>query len=285
MTSTEKVHYVAFQGAPGAFSDLACRAVFPDIQTLPCSSFDDAFLAVQDGRADYAMIPIDNTLAGRVADVHRLIPESGLFIIGEHFEPISHCLLGIPGATIEGLTRVHSHVHAIPQCRKLIRALGLQPFVYADTAGAAAKVAADGDATQAAIASSLAAEIYGLEILKKDVQDAEFNTTRFIVLSREKRETDPSDYDRMVTSFVFGVRNIPAALYKALGGFATNGVNMIKLESYIGPDFNAARFYCEIMGHPQQTGLTLAMEELSFFAEDVRILGTYPAHSFRQTVR
>ncbi len=284
MTTANKIHYVAFQGAPGAFSDLACRAVFPDMQSMPCSSFDDAFLAVQDGSADYAMIPIDNTLAGRVADVHRLIPESGLFIIGEHFEPINHCLLGVPGARKEELKRVHSHVHALPQCRKLIRSLGLQPFVYADTAGAAAKVAADGDKTQAAIASRLAAEIYGLEILQDGIQDADSNTTRFIVLSREPRAMDVSDYDRLITSFVFEVRNIPAALYKALGGFATNGVNMTKLESYIGPDFNAARFYSEVIGHPEQAGLALALEELTFFAKDVRIAGTYPAHPFRSRI-
>ena len=281
-TKNNSDQYIAFQGAPGAFSDLACRSVFPDIKTMPCSSFEDAFIAVQDGRAKYAMIPIDNTIAGRVADVHHLMPDSNLHIIGEHFEPIHHCLLGIPGAKIEDLEFVHSHVHALPQCRKIIRKLGLKPFVYADTAGSAAKVAADGKLNQAAIASSLAADIYGLSILQEDIQDDHTNTTRFVVLSLKAEEQALPCDQATITSFVFDVRNIPAALYKAMGGFATNNVNLTKLESYIGQDFQAAQFYCEIVGHPKQKNVQLALEELSFFAKDLKILGSYPAHPFRK---
>lgn len=275
--------YISFQGSPGAFSDLACRSVYPEIETLPCSSFEDAFLAVQNDDAQLAMIPIDNTLAGRVADVHHLLPNSGLKIIGEHFQPIHHCLLAIDTAEIEDLELVHSHVHAIPQCRKLIRELKLKPFVYADTAGAAAKVAADGKTNQAAIASSLAADIYDLKILKENIQDDQTNTTRFIILSKDAQMPayDPEN-KQLVTSFVFDVRNIPAALYKALGGFATNGVNMTKLESYIGNDFKAALFYAEIIGHPDDVSVKLALEELNFFAKNVEMLGTYPAHEFRK---
>lgn len=275
-------NYISFQGSPGAFSDLACRSVFPEMETLPCSSFEDAFLAVQNKQARLAMIPIDNTLAGRVADVHHLLPRSGLKIIGEHFQPIHHCLLSIEEAKTEDLSRVHSHVHALPQCRKLIKELKLKPFVYADTAGAAAKVAADGRADQAAIASHLAAEIYGLKILRENIEDDETNTTRFIILSREEDVPHfAGDETALVTSFVFDVRNIPAALYKALGGFATNGVNMTKLESYIGNDFQAALFYAEIIGNPKDRLVRLAFEELNFFAKNVEMLGTYPAHHFR----
>jgi prephenate dehydratase len=280
--SFARAKYISFQGSPGAFSDLACRTVFPEIETLPCSSFEDAFLAVQNDEAQLAMIPIDNTLAGRVADVHHLLPNSGLKIIGEHFQPIHHCLLAIETAEIEDLEFVHSHVHALPQCRKLIRELKLKPFVYADTAGAAAKVAADGKTNQAAIASSLAAEIYGLKTLRENIQDDETNTTRFIILSKEESLPTREAVDAsLVTSFVFDVRNIPAALYKALGGFATNGVNMTKLESYIGSDFQAALFYAEIIGHPEDPLVKLAFEELNFFAKNVEMLGTYPAHPFR----
>lgn len=273
--------FIAFQGAAGAFSDLACRTMFPEKQTLPCPSFEDAFIAVQDGRAALAMIPIDNTIAGRVADVHHLIPDSGLHIIAEHFQPIEHCLLGTADSSLEQLKFVHSHVHALPQCRSLIRTLGLHPSVYADTAGAAAKVATEARPDQAAIASRLAADIYGLKILKDNIQDHEANTTRFVILSQQPLA--PADYEGrpVITSFIFDVRNIPAALYKALGGFATNGVNMTKLESYIGADFQAARFYSEIVGDPQDPLVKLAFEELSFYAKTVIRLGTYPAHAFR----
>ena len=275
---------VAFQGAPGAYSDLACRAVFPAAETMPCSAFEDAFTAVTKGTADLAMIPIENTLAGRVADVHHLMPESGLYIIGEHFQPIRHCLLGIKGSKINQLRRVHSHVMALPQCRNSIRELKLHPVIHEDTAGAAAKVAHDGDPTQAAIASELAAEIYGLSILKRDMQDRDDNVTRFVILSKN-HILPKQDETPVMSSFVFGVRNIPAALYKALGGFATNGVNMTKIESYLGDGFSAAEFYCEVEGHPEDRSMQLAFEELEFFATDIKVLGTYPLHPFRRTAK
>lgn len=273
---------IAFQGAPGAFSDLACRTACPDMETLPCKSFDDAFLAVQEGRAARAMIPIDNTIAGRVADVHHLMPDSGLYIIKEHFQPVSHNLLGVKGAKIEDLKAVHSHIHAIPQCRKLIRELGLDTHVDADTAGSAKRVAELGDKSHAAIASKLAAEIYGLEILKEDIQDAKQNTTRFLILSPEPDIPDTKTVS--ITSLVFEVRNIPAALYKALGGFGTNGLSLAKLESYVDENFQAARFYCDVQGHSESEAFQLALEELGFYAEDVKFLGTYPAHSFRKNI-
>lgn len=274
---------IAFQGFAGAYSDMACREKFPDGQTIPCRTFDDAFDVVKSGEADFAMIPIDNTLAGRVADVHHLLPESGLHIIGEHFVPIRHCLLGVKGASVDTLTHVHSHVHALPQCRKFIRAHGVNGVVHADTAGAAAEIAAKGDITQGAIASRLAAEIYDLEILQADIQDDDRNTTRFVVLS-PKEQWPTKGHDDVITSFVFGVRHIPAALYKALGGFATNGVNMMKLESYVDAEFNAAKFYCEVEGHPQDRALGLALEELDFFAKGVRIIGCFPKSDLRKSL-
>lgn len=260
---------------------MACRAVFPEKTSLPCETFDDAFSAIQDGRADFGMIPVDNTLAGRVADVHHLLPHSGLHIIGEHFEPIRHNLLGIRGAKIEELQHVHSHIHALPQCREIIKKLNLKPHVHADTAGAAEEIARKNDPSHAAIASSLAAETYGLDILRKDVQDASHNTTRFLILSREASVPAYNEKNAYITSFIFQVRNIPAALYKALGGFATNGINMVKLESYVDKNFQAAQFYADVTGHPEARPLQLAMEELGFFAQSVTPLGTYPAHPFR----
>jgi prephenate dehydratase len=273
---------IAFQGAPGAYSDLACRVAYPRMTTLPCASFEDAFAAVEDGQARLAMIPIDNSVAGRVADIHHLLPFTRLHIIAEHFQPVNHHLLARPGATLEGLRRVHSHVHALSQCRRLIRKLGLQPVVHADTAGAAAEVAGRSDPTEAAIASALAAETYGLVSLMANIEDADHNTTRFIVLSRDPSIPDPSAPD-CVTSFIFRVRNVPAALYKAMGGFATNGVNMTKLESYmVDGAFVAAQFYAEIDGHPDQVGPQHAFDELRFFSHEMRILGVYPAHPFRR---
>ncbi len=274
---------IAFQGFSGAYSDLSCRAMFPDAQTLPCETFDKAFAAVQNGDADLAMIPVDNTLAGRVADVHRLLPQSGLHIIGEHFQPIQHALMGVKGSALDKITTVHSHIHALPQCQKVIKEMGLTQKVHADTAGAAQEIAKMNDPTQAAIASSLAAEIYGLDILKDDVQDADHNTTRFLVLSRDADVPAFDQNKRYITSFVFEVRNMPAALYKAMGGFATNNVNMIKLESYIGENFEAAEFYADVIGHPEDRPLQLAMEELGFFAKHVELLGTYEAHNFRDS--
>jgi prephenate dehydratase len=272
---------IAFQGLPGAYSDLACRAAFPKMTTLPCESFEDAFAAVRNGAARLAMIPIENSLAGRVADIHHLMPESGLHIIGEHFQRVNHQLLAPKGATLAGLKTVSSHVQALSQCRNVIRELGLTPITRPDTAGSAVEVARAGDLTAAAIASSLAAEIHGLDILKTDIEDAEHNTTRMIVLSREPIDPDPKQ-GTVITSFVFRVRSVPAALYKALGGFATNGVNITKLESYmIDGHFTVAQFYADILGHPDQRPVRLALEELSFFSREVRILGVYPASSFR----
>jgi prephenate dehydratase len=273
-------HTIAFQGAFGAYSDLACRRVFPDMATLPCAQFEDAFAAVRECRARLAMIPIENSVAGRVADIHHLMPDSGLHIIGEHFERVNHHLLAVPGATIETLRTVRSHVHALSQCRNLVRALGLTPGVAADTAGAAAEVAALCDPTVAAIASELAGQIYGLVSVQENIEDAEHNTTRFLIMSREAER--PARGTPTVTTFLFNVRNVPAALYKALGGFATNGVNMTKLESYmVGGAFAATQFYADVEAHPEDRPLALALEELAFFSTEVKILGVYPAHPSR----
>jgi prephenate dehydratase len=281
MTATpDPVRTIAFQGAFGAYSDLACRRVFPELATLPCNQFEDAFGAVQEARAALAMIPIENSVAGRVADIHHLMPGSTLHIIGEHFERVNHQLLALPGATLETVRSVRSHVHALSQCRKLIRSLGLEPVVAADTAGAAAEVAARGDPSIAAIASELAGQIYGLVSLKENIEDAEHNTTRFLIMSREPRR--PPRGTPSVTTFLFRVRNVPAALYKALGGFATNGVNMTKLESYmLGGAFAATQFYADVEAHPEDRPLALALEELGFFSREVKILGVYPAHPLR----
>jgi len=272
---------IAFQGLPGAFSDLACRTVFPAMETLPCAAFEDVFAAVHDGKARLAMIPIENSIAGRVADIHHLLPDSGLHIIGEHYQRVNHQLLVCKGVRLEELKTVHSHVHALSQCRNMIRQLGLKAVVHADTAGAAMELAESGDRTMAAIASTLAAETYGLDILRDNIEDEEHNTTRFIIMAQEPIDPDPKK-GPVVTSFVFRVRNVPAALYKALGGFATNGVNMTKLESYmIRGQFVATQFYADIEGHPAQTPVRLALEELGFFSREVKILGVYPASPHR----
>ncbi len=274
---------IAFQGVAGAYSDMACRAVHPEMATLPCASFEDTFAAVNEGRAGLAMIPIENSSAGRVADIHHLLPESGLHIIAEHFQKVDHQLLAPKGATLDSIQEVHSHVQALSQCRKFVRGAGFKPVVHADTAGAAAEVAERGDPTRAAIASRLAGEIYGLRSLGSDIQDIEHNTTRFLVMSKEPVDPDPAE-GPVVTTFVFRVRSVPAALYKGLGGFATCGVNITKLESYIlDASFAVAQFYADIEGHPDQRMVRLALEELSFFSREVKILGVYPANPFRQT--
>jgi prephenate dehydratase len=274
---------IAFQGYLGAYSNLACRSAFPGMTPLPCPSFEDAFAAVREGKARLAMIPVDNSIAGRVADIHHLMPESGLHIIGEHFQRVEHCLLALKGARLEDLKEVHSHVHALGQCRKAIKALGLKAVVHADTAGAAQDVAAWGDPAKAAISSSLAAEIYGLKVLKRNIEDFEHNTTRFLVLSRKAERPKPGD-GPCITSFVFRVRSVPAALYKALGGFATNKVNITKLESYIiDPFFTVAQFYVDVDGHIDDQPMRFAFEELAFFTTDLKVLGVYPAHPFRRT--
>jgi prephenate dehydratase len=255
------------------------------MKTLPCPAFEDVFAAVHDGEARLAMIPVENSVAGRVADIHHLLPGSGLHIIGEHFQRVNHQLLALKGTRIEDLKTVHSHVHALSQCRKFIREQGLKAVVHADTAGAAKELSEERNPTIGAIASTLAAEIYDLEILRDNIEDEEHNTTRFLIMATDP--IDPRQDDGLiVTSFVFRVRNVPAALYKALGGFATNGVNMTKLESYmIKGQFVATQFYADIEGHPDQTPVRLALEELGFFSHEVTILGVYPASPARVQVR
>ena len=280
--SNDPASAIAFQGAPGAYSEAACAARYPAMTSLPCKTFGDTFAAVSEGRAALAMIPIENSAAGRVADIHQLLPKSDLHIVAEHFERVRHNLLACPGADPAGLATAHSHVHALSQCRKLITRLGLLPVVHADTAGAAAEVAAAGDPTRAAIASRLAAETYGLSIVEADIEDEPHNTTRFVVLSREPLDPEP-DEGPTITSFMFECRNVPAALYKCLGGFATNGVNMTKLESYmVGGLFSATVFFAEVEGHPADLGLARALSELDYFSREVRIMGVYPAHPFRR---
>jgi prephenate dehydratase len=267
---------IAYQGEPGANSHVVCEQHYPDAEAVPCASFEDVFALVEAGEADLAMIPIDNSVAGRVADIHHLLPTSSLHIVEEHFLRIQFALMGLPGTSVEDVRTVHSHVHALGQCRRVVRRLGVRPVVSGDTAGAAREVADAADPTQAAIAPRRAAAIYGLEVLIDDVEDEEHNTTRFVVLSRELVQA-PAGNGPVVTSFVFNVRNIPAALYKALGGFATNGVNMTKLESYmVGGHFFATQFLAEVEGHPEEAPLRRALEELAFFTTDVKVLGVYP---------
>ena len=273
---------IAFQGELGANSHLACREVHPEMSPLPCQTFEDALGAVKDGKARLAMVPIENSLHGRITDIHHLLPESGLYIVGEHFLRVHHQLLAVKGATLESLKSVMSQIPALGQCRNIIRSLGLKMIVAADTAGSARHVAEDGDKTVAALASALAAEIYGLDILKANVEDAAHNTTRFLLMSAEADDAEMAS-GPVVTTFVFRVRNVPAALYKAMGGFATNGVNMTKLESYqVEGQFSATQFYADVEGHPDERNLKLAIEELSFFTSYMRVLGTYPASAFRK---
>lgn len=282
---------IAFQGEFGANSDMACRDMFPDMEPLPCPTFEDAFNAVENGEADLGMIPIENTLAGRVADIHHLLPESRLHIIGEYFMPIRFQLMVMPDVRQDEIRTVHSHIHALGQCRKIIRSNGWKPIIAGDTAGAAKLVAEKGDRSMAALAPRLAADLYGLDILAENVEDSENNVTRFVVLSRDEKWAERrspgqspamSQVEIIVTTFVFNVRNIPAALYKAMGGFATNGINMTKLESYqLGGKFVATQFYADIEGHPDDGPVRHALDELRFFSEKVRILGVYKGHAMR----
>jgi prephenate dehydratase len=272
---------IAFQGEPGANSHLACQEACPGYEPLPCDTFEDAFAAVAGGEAALGMIPIENSLAGRVGDVHHLLPEAGLHIVGEHFMAIRHQLLGLPGTKLSDIKSVRSHPMALGQCRRTLRALGVRPVATADTAGAAREIAEHGNAAEGAIASRLAAEIHGLDILKADCEDAAYNTTRFVILSAKPDDAMLED-GPCVTSLVFRVRNVPAALYKALGGFATNSVNVTKLESYsIEGSFEATQFYAELSGHPDELAVRRALEELAFFSASVNILGVYLAHPFR----
>jgi prephenate dehydratase len=281
----EKTNLIAFQGEPGANSDTACRDMYPSMEPLPCPTFEDAFVAVESGKADLAMIPIENTIAGRVADIHHLLPVSRLHIVAEYFLPIHFQLMVMPGAKFEDIKAVYSHIHALGQCRKVIRKHRWKPVVAGDTAGAARLVSEEGNPANAALAPRLAADLYHLDIVAENVEDTDNNVTRFVVLSKEKQWAARTDAgQKMMTTFVFRVRNVPAALYKAMGGFATNGVNMTKLESYqLGGKFFSTQFYADIEGHPDDPNVTLALEELGFFSREVRILGVYAAHPFRAT--
>ncbi|MFI9835215.1 prephenate dehydratase [Streptomyces sp. NPDC051913] len=271
----------AYQGEPGSNSATAARALFPDGRELPCTSFEQALDAVTLGAADVAVIPVDNSAAGRVADVHHLLPESGLFIVAEYFLAIRFDLMGVPGATVDQVECVRSHVHALGQCRKILREGGWRTLVSDDTAGAAREVAELGDPRHAALAPPAAAELYGLDVLRAEVEDDPDNTTRFVVLSRDAAFA-PHTGEPTMTSLFFCVRNIPSALYKALGGFASSGVNLTKIESYqMGAGLNPSRFYVEIEGHPDDERVALALHELRFFSSEVRVLGVYPAHSHR----
>jgi prephenate dehydratase len=278
---------IAFQGELGANSHIACKEAYRSYEPLPCPTFEDAFAAVRAGRAKLGMIPIDNSVAGRVADIHHLMPRSGLHIVAEWFLPVQHQLMAPKKATLKTVKTVESHVHALGQCRNIIRTLRLKAVVAADTAGAAREVAEADDVSRAALATTLAARIYGLRILKKDVADAKHNTTRFVVLSRKPKWASRRE-KRVMTTFIFQVRNIPAALYKSLGGFATNGVNMTKLESYmVDGSFSATQFYADVQGHPKDRALELALEELEFVSQPktLKILGVYPGHKFRETFK
>jgi prephenate dehydratase len=276
---------IAFQGEPGANSDIASREVYPDCEPIPCATFEDALAAIQNGEAELGMIPIENSIAGRVADIHHLLPHANLHIIGEHFLRIQFHLMAPKGATLKTIKTVESHIHALGQCRRFIRDHGYKAVIATDTAGAALQIAKAGDITRGALAPKLAAEIYGLNLLAENVEDEDHNTTRFVILSREPRRA-PAGNGPVVTTFVFRVRNIPAALYKAMGGFATNGVNMTKLESYmIEGNFFATMFYSDVEGHPEDPALARALDELKFFSRELRILGVYPASGFRATFK
>ncbi|NDE90869.1 MAG: prephenate dehydratase [Alphaproteobacteria bacterium] len=272
---------IAFQGKPGAYSDLSCHAVYPTWKTLPCDSFEEAFAAVREGKADLFMMPVENSTAGRVADIHHLLPHSGLHIIGEHYQPVEHHLLGHKGTKLSDITIAHSHVQALMQCRNFLNKHNIAPITKSDTAGAAAELASLPDKTIAAIASKLAGEIYGLESLAGNIADQQGNTTRFLIMAREAEM--PATNAPSITSFVFRLRSVPAALYKALGGFASNGVNITKLESYmVDNKFTAAQFYADIEGHREDENVKRAFEELGFFAQEIKVLGVYPAHAFRK---
>lgn len=274
---------IAFMGVEGANADLACRQACPYMHTLPCPSFEDVFEAVNGDKAALGMIPIENSQAGRVAEIHQLLPKSSLHIVGEYFQHIEHCLVAPKGATLKTVKEVYSHPQALMQCRTHIRTLKLNAHTYSNTAQAAADVAQWNDTSKAAIASPLAAELYGLEVLKEHMQDSDENITVFIIIAREPVDPQPKEGEVVLTTVLFTIRNIPAALYKALGGFATNGVNMLKLESYIpgGPKKGDAQFFLTVEGHPQETGLKNALEELGFFCKRVQVLGVYPADPAR----
>jgi prephenate dehydratase len=282
MAKGRTINTISFQGELGANSDMACRAAFPDMATLPCPTFDAAMGAVQARSARLAMIPVENSIAGRVADLHSLLPHTRLKIVGEHFQRVEHCLVALPGASLKSIKSVKSHVQALAQCHNFLRKHRFEPVVHADTAGAAREIAELGDKSVGAIASSLAAKIYNLKVLAKNIEDAEHNTTRMLVFSRDEAKPDWRS-EACMTAFLFRVKSRPAALYKALGGFATNGVNIVKLESYLsGARFEQAQFYAEVEGHPEQRSVQLALEELGFFSDEFKALGSFPTNPFRR---
>jgi len=279
-----KARRVVFQGEPGSYSHLASREALPHCEAVPAPTFEDAFAAIREGNVDLGLIPIENSLHGRIADIHHLLPDAPLYILGEHFHRVRHQLLGVEDATLASIKTVVSQEPALGQCRKIVQELGLKRQLWADTAGAARHVAGLNDKTVAAIASSLAAEIHKLKVLRADVEDADHNVTRFLIMSGTPDDADHGD-GPVITSFIFRVRNVPAALFKAMGGFATNGVNMTKLESYqLGGSFSATQFYADIEGHPEERNVRLALEELQFFTSTLKVLGVYPAHPFRKTL-
>ena len=279
--NSEMTGRIAYQGEPGANSHIACRDTFPAMEPVACKTFEDVLALVERKEADLAMIPVENTIAGRVGDIHHLLPGTSLHMIGEHFMPIRFQLMALRGTGLKDVKKAHSHIMALGQCRRFLREYGIEAVIAADTAGAARIVAETGDPAVAAIAPELAAEVYGLDILARNIEDADHNTTRFVIMSREPVEHDAGEAPT-VTAFLFQVRNIPAALYKAMGGFATNGVNMTKLESYqIDGSFTATQFYAEIEGHPDERPVQLALEELGFFSTSLKIIGVFPAHPER----
>jgi prephenate dehydratase len=272
---------IAFQGEPGAYANLAAREAVPHADAIPKPTFEDAIEAAKSGDTDLVIIPVENSLIGRIADIHHLLPDSGLHIVGEHFLPIRHQLLGLKDARLEDITSVYSQAPALAQCRIVLRERKLAVHNWYDTAGSAKHVAELGDKSAAAIASTLAAEFYGLKILQADVEDEHHNATRFLIMSRQDERAP--NRGKVVTSFIFQVKNAPAALYKALGAFATNGVNMTKLESYqLGGSFNATQFYADIQGHPDESHVAAALEELAFQSASHKVMGVYPAHPFRE---
>jgi prephenate dehydratase len=284
MTVSSKIktaRKIVYQGEPGSYSHLACTEALPHCEAIAAPTFEDAFAAIRANKADLGLIPIENSLHGRITDIHHLLPDETIYIVGEHFHRVRHQLLGVEGATLKTVKTAVSQEPALGQVRKVIAELGLKRQLWADTAGAARHVAELNDPSIAAVASTLAAQTHGLKILKPDIEDADHNVTRFLVMSAEPDDIDNSDAP-VITTFIFRVRNVPAALYKALGGFATNGVNMTKLESYqLGGSFQATQFYADISGHPEERNVRLALEELQFFTSSLKVLGVYPAHPFR----
>jgi len=284
LSAIDKARRVVFQGEPGSYSHLAAREALPHCEAVAAPTFEDAFAAIREGAVDLGLIPIENSLHGRIADIHHLLPDAPLYILGEHFHRVRHQLLAVQGATLSSIKTVVSQEPALGQCRKIIQELGLKRQLWADTAGAARHVADTKDKSLAAVASSLAAELHRLVVLRAAVEDADHQITRFLIMSRTPEDA-VNNGDNVITTFIFRVRNVPAALYKALGGFATNGVNMTKLESYqLEGSFNATQFYADIDGHPEERNVRLALEELQFFTSSLKVLGVYAAHPFRKTL-